>query len=174
MRARHVPGMRLAPSLLFPSNPFTCVCLQATHTHLPRPDRCSMWAGWRGEKEREGITGEGGNLGRRRQIILVSFLLKYSKISLPLDCGVEPSKSSDSCPAACCRFSLTSAHLGSMRHKASLLGQQGRARFGLFDQLNAAVDGEHFLSLSAGLPGISNNTRTHASRTASTNALAYK
>lgn len=50
-----------------------------------------------------------------------------------------------------------------MRHKASLLGQQGRARFGLFDQLNAAVDGEHFLSLSAGLPGISNtHTRTQA------------
>lgn len=50
-----------------------------------------------------------------------------------------------------------------MRHKASLLGQQGRARFGLFDQLNAAVDGEHFLSLSAGLPGISNtHTRIQA------------
>lgn len=34
-------------------------------------------------------------------------------------------------------------------HKALLLAQQDLAHFGLFDQLNTAVDGEHFHLLSA-------------------------
>lgn len=51
-------------------------------------------------------------------------------------------------------------------HKALLLGQQDPAPFGLFDQLNTAVDGEHFHLLSAGLPRILNtctqaNTHLH-------------
>lgn len=75
-------------------------------------------------------------------------------------------------PSGVLSFHADLRTLGLMRHKASLLGQQGRARFGLFDQLNAAVDGEHFLSLSAGLPGIS-NTQTHTSRTASTHAHTH-
>lgn len=75
-------------------------------------------------------------------------------------------------PSGVLSFHADLRTLGLMRHKASLLGQQGRTRFGLFDQLNAAVDGEHFLSLSAGLPGIS-NTHTHTSRTASTHAHAH-
>lgn len=44
-------------------------------------------------------------------------------------------------------------------HKAFLLRQQNRAHFGLFDQLNTAVDGEHFHLLSAGLRGISNTRK---------------
>lgn len=48
-------------------------------------------------------------------------------------------------------------------HKALLLGQQDLARFGLFDQLNTAVDGEHFHLLSGCLPG-SSNTRTQTKK----------
>lgn len=119
--------------------------------------------GGNGEEVGE-VTGEKPGLlqGNNTHVVFVVIF----KLSLPRDCSVEltndgePLKSSDSCPSSVLSFHADLRTLGLMRHKASLLGQQGRARFGLFDQLNAAVDGEHFLSLSAGLPGIS-NTHTH-------------
>lgn len=65
---------------------------------------------------------------------------------------------------ACCCFTLTCPKLRLREHRALLLGLAELAHFGLFDQLNAPVEGEHFLSLSAGLPGISSaniNTFTY-------------
>lgn len=47
-------------------------------------------------------------------------------------------------------FQIDLPSLRLREHKALLLGQH----FSLFDQLNAAVEGEHFHLLSAGLPGI--------------------
>lgn len=51
------------------------------------------------------------------------------------------------------------------------MGQQDLAHFGLFDQLNMAVDREHFHLLSANSPGIWN---THANRNSFTYVHLYK
>lgn len=35
----------ISPTAFPQANPLTCVCVCARRAHLPRPDRCSLWAG---------------------------------------------------------------------------------------------------------------------------------
>lgn len=64
--------------------------------------------------------------------------------------------------ARCC-FILTSPRSGSGNTRPYCWDNKTLARFGLFDQLNTAVDGEHFHLLSGCLPG-SSNTRTQTKK----------
>lgn len=69
--------------------------------------------------------------------------------------------------SCCCCVTQAYPTLGLVEHKALLLGKVKHANSRLFDQLNAAVDEEHFHLLCAGRLGIS-NTSTNVQRQTST------